>query len=102
LLVIKPVKEAKVPIWCPRSDQGLGTIRRAETIRVRFSVPSRTLVIPSEQSADAAPQPKEPLDHRGRRRTSREHHGPQFLNRTASTATRKKDRPRVLQRNVVQ
>src|SRR5215470_19052405 len=102
LLVLKPVEEAKASVWCPWSDLGPGTIRRAETLCVGFSVPSRTLVIPPQQGADAAPQPEEPLDHRGRRLAPREHHGPQLLDRTAGAAARERNRPRVLQRDVVQ
>src|SRR2546428_3377546 len=102
LLVLEPIQEAKVSVRCPWSDQGLGAIRRAETIRVGFRVPSRTLVIPPEQAADAAPQPEEPLDHRRRRRAPRDHDSPQVLDRTAGAATREGNRPRVLQRDVVQ
>src|SRR5215468_5869347 len=67
LLVLKPIQEAEVSVWCPWSDQGLGAIRRAETIRVGLGIPRRTLVIPPEQGADAAAQPEQCLDHRGRR-----------------------------------
>src|SRR5437879_419043 len=62
LLVLEPIEQAKASVRCAGSDQGPGSIRRAETLRVGFSVPSRTLVIPSTQGADAATQPEEPSD----------------------------------------
>src|SRR5439155_507874 len=86
LLVLEPIEDAEASVRGPRSDQGPGAIRRAETIRVGFSAPSRTLVIPSEQGADAAAQPEEPLDHRGRRLEPRDHHGPQILDSAAGAA----------------
>jgi hypothetical protein len=71
-------------------------------VRVGFSVPNRTPVIPPEQCSDTAPQPEEPLDHRGRRRASRDHHRPQVLDRSARPATREPDHPHVLQRDVME
>src|SRR5262249_38109137 len=67
LLVLKPVEEAEVSVCCSSRDQGLGAIRGAQTTRVGFSVPGRTLLIPPEQGSDATPEPKEPVDDRGRR-----------------------------------
>jgi hypothetical protein len=101
LLVLKPIEEAKASVQCPWSDQGLDVILGAETIGVGFSVPSRTLVIPPEQGADAAPQPEEPSDQHGRCLAPREHHGPHVLDRTAGTTTRERKRPRILQRYIV-
>src|SRR6266581_1805167 len=43
LLVLEPVEEAESSVRCPRSGRRQGAIRRAETIRVGFSVPRRTL-----------------------------------------------------------
>src|SRR6185436_10639890 len=57
---------------------------------------------PPEQVTDAAPQPEEPLDHRGRRRAPGNHHGPQVLDRTSRAAPRERNRPCVLQRDVVE
>src|SRR5262249_38888037 len=92
LLILKAIEDAKVPVRCPRSDQGPGAIRCTETLRVGFSVPGRTLVVPAEQRADAAPQLEEPSDHRRRRLAPRDHHGPQVTDRTASAATRERNR----------
>ena len=94
--------QVKLSVRRPRSGQGRGAIRRVETVRVGFSIPNRTPVVPPEQCSDAAPQMEEPLDHRGRRRASRDHHGPQVLDRAASPATREPDRPHVLQRDVME
>ena len=59
-------------------------------------------MIPPEQGADTKPQPEEPLDHRRRRRAPRDHDSPQVLDRPAGAATRERNRPCVLQRDVVQ
>src|SRR5262249_38942664 len=62
----------------------------------------RTLAIPPEQSADTAPQSEEPLNRRRRRFAPREHHGPQLLDCTAGAATRERNGPCVLKRDVVE
>src|SRR6516164_8303054 len=87
LLVLKPVKQAEASVGCSGRDQGLGAICGAQTIRVGFSVPGRMRLIPPEQGSDATPEPEEPVDDRGRRLTSRDHHGPQVEDRAAGAAT---------------
>ena len=59
-------------------------------------------MIPPEQGADAEPQPEELLDHHRRRRAPRDHDSPQVLDRPAGAATRERNCPCVLQRDVVQ
>src|SRR5262249_28383752 len=100
LLVLEPIQEAKASVRCPWSDQGPGAILRAETIGVGCSAPRRTLVIPPEQGADAAPQPEEPSDHHWCRLAPCEHHGPHVLARTAGATTRERNLPCILQRYV--
>jgi hypothetical protein len=56
-----------VSVRCPGGDQGLDPIRRAETSRVRFGLPRRTLLIPPEQGSDSATQTEQPFDDRGHR-----------------------------------
>jgi len=102
LFVVEAVEKIKWSVRRPRSGQGRGAIRWGETIREGFSVPRWTLLIPPEQCSDAAPQPEEPLDHSRCRRASRDHRGPQVLDRAASPATREPDRPHVLQRDVME
>src|SRR5215468_1678011 len=102
LLVLEPIQEAEVSVRCPWSDQRPGAIRRAETIRVGLGIPPRTLAIPPEQGADAAPQPQKCLDYRGRRLAPRDHHGPHVLDGTAGAPTRERNCPGVLQWDVMQ
>jgi hypothetical protein len=102
LLILKPVKQAEASVCCSSRDQGLGAICGAQAIRVGFSVPGRTLLIPPEQGSDATPKPEKPVDDRGRRLASRDHHSPQVEDRAAGAATRERNRPGILQRDVVQ
>src|SRR6266850_96141 len=60
LLVLKPIEDAKVSIWCPWSDQGPGAIRRAQTIRVGFTTAgavSRPATITARKSSIVRPAP---------------------------------------------
>src|SRR5215469_4159560 len=64
LFVLEPIEEAEVSVWCAWRDQRLGGIRGAETIRFGLGIPPRTLAIPPEQGAYAAPQPQKCLNYR--------------------------------------
>src|SRR6266478_7103927 len=60
LLVLKPIEDAKVSIWCPWSDQGPGAIRRAQTVRVGFTTAgavSRPATITARKSSIVRPAP---------------------------------------------